>query len=244
MNKLLVIGDIHGREFWKKPCEKLVNEVDKVIFLGDYIDPYPWEFITRKQAIQILRDVIEFKQKNMDKVILLLGNHDCCYVDKNFITRSRYDSSNAWTINEIFKSHRSLFQLAYEEEINNKKYLFTHAGLMPLWYEQHKDIIGELTVENLNHLLYFGNGIEALCDVSIARGGYSPCGSIVWSDVNERRHINGDVEQWDYQVFGHTQQEKYPIITKTYACLDCRQAFILHEDGLLEDIQNEKEAEK
>ena len=30
-----------------------------------------------------------------------------------------------------------------------------------------------------------------------------------------------------YQVFGHTQQESEPVITKHYACLDCRKAFLL-----------------
>lgn len=34
-----------------------------------------------------------------------------------------------------------------------------------------------------------------------------------------------------YQVFGHTQQEKYPVIKKTFANLDFRQAFILTEEG-------------
>ena len=34
-----------------------------------------------------------------------------------------------------------------------------------------------------------------------------------------------------YQVFGHTQQEKYPVIKMTFANLDFRQAFILTEEG-------------
>ena len=45
MNKVLILPDIHGRQFWKKPCENIDN-YDKVVFLGDYLDPYNFEFIS------------------------------------------------------------------------------------------------------------------------------------------------------------------------------------------------------
>ena len=119
---ILCIGDIHGRTFWKKAVEDNIDKVDKIIFIGDYLDPYPFEGITRKNAIRNFQEIIDFKSENKDKVILLLGNHDCPYIDKrNFDSRSRYDSSNAYHIEEMFRSHRSLFQMAYEELINDKK---------------------------------------------------------------------------------------------------------------------------
>lgn len=37
MTKILVIPDLHGRGFWKEPCN---NWEGKIIFLGDYHDPY------------------------------------------------------------------------------------------------------------------------------------------------------------------------------------------------------------
>ena len=45
MNKILIIPDIHGRTFWKKAYE-LVDIVDKVVFLGDYLDSYSHENIS------------------------------------------------------------------------------------------------------------------------------------------------------------------------------------------------------
>ena len=45
MSELLVLPDIHGRVFWKHPCED-VNRFQRVIFLGDYTDPYSFEEIT------------------------------------------------------------------------------------------------------------------------------------------------------------------------------------------------------
>ena len=78
MNKLLVFGDIHGRLFWKEPANKLIDEIDKIIFLGDYLDSYPDEWDdnhTRQDDINNFLEIIDFKTKYNDKVILLLGNH-------------------------------------------------------------------------------------------------------------------------------------------------------------------------
>jgi len=245
---ILIIPDIHARPFWKKAVEQNFDKVDKIIFLGDYLDGYPWEGFTRKDAIRNFDEIIEFKKEHKDKVILLLGNHDLPYIDKrNFYTRPRYDSSNAYHIEEMFRSHRSFFQLAHEEYINGKQYLFTHAGLIPLWYEKHKDIIGELTVENLNRLQDTPQGIKSLCEVTRYRGGYDKYGSIVWLDVHdmtdaiqlslevEGKTVN-DKLPWDYQVIGHSQQTEHPIITKEFACLDCRKAFILTDEGGFQEV--------
>ena len=226
--KLLIIPDVHGRTFWKEAVEKHGEECDKVIFLGDYLDPYPIEFITRKSAIENFKEILKYKKENPDKVILLLGNHDLPYYDRNFFTKCRYDSSNAYKIKQNFGKNRILFQLAYETDLD-KHYLFTHAGVLRSWYERHKNLIGDFTVENLNRLKTFPGGIKILCDVSRERGGIGWIGSMVWSDIAEK----GDMEDFDgiYQVFGHSQQYSHPVITQTWACLDCRKAFILDEEG-------------
>ena len=75
MTKLLIIPDVHSRVFWKEATEKYDQECDKIIFLGDYLDPYLDEGITRKEAIRTLEEVIEYKLNNKDKTVLLLGNH-------------------------------------------------------------------------------------------------------------------------------------------------------------------------
>lgn len=238
MSKILIIPDVHGRTFWKDAVEKHKDEVDKIVFLGDMVDPYPWEGITRKESITNLQEIIDFKRENKNKVILLLGNHDFPYLDnRNFYTRSRYDSSNARHIEEMFRSHRSLFQLAYEHTMGDKKYLFTHAGLIYEWYLRHKDLIGELTVNNLNSLQNTPNGIKALCEISRIRGGWDKYGSIVWADIDELRPegMNENLP-WDYQIVGHSQQKEHPVITKEWACLDCRRAFILTEDGGFQEV--------
>ena len=72
--KILVLPDIHGRPFWTKPSKR-VNEYDKVIFLGDYMDPYPFEGNSVEDSLANFGQIIDFAKNNKDKVNLLLGNH-------------------------------------------------------------------------------------------------------------------------------------------------------------------------
>lgn len=249
----MCIGDIHGRQFWKDAVSQYEDKVEKIIFLGDYLDPYEDEGITRKGAIRNFEEIIDYKINNKNKVVLLLGNHDLHYWSKEFHTRSRYDSSNAYHIIGDFKAHRSLFELAHEETIGNKKYLFSHAGLLNSWVERNKRIIGEPTIDSLNHLLEMPEGIRTLTDISSYRTWLGEdSGSIVWSDVREKIDLDDSLEYniipnadsivdgYDYQIFGHTQQNKGPMITDKWACLDCRKAFILDEDGVLTQVTDEK----
>lgn len=203
MSKILIVPDVHGRKFWRKAPET-INSVDKVVFL----DPYPWEGISRRDAISEFKDIIEFKRSNPDKVILLLGNHDCAYC---FGSASRYE-------NEIKSLFMDIFRLYYKEDRS-------HAGITNDWL---KTYLPEYDAERFTTLTT-KELIPFLWKVSFHRGGYDDTGSIVWSDVRE-----GDRESTFYQIFGHTQLEKDPIIDNTYACLDVRKCFLLDtEEGTI-----------
>lgn len=210
MSKVLIIPDVHGRPFWRKAKEK-INDVDKVVFLGDYLDPYSYEGITRENAIEEFKEIIQFKVDNPDKVILLLGNHDCAYC-YDFGSASRYDYTNTELIKEMFENSKSLFQLKYFSE----GILYTHAGVTNDWLKSMDFTITYLITKPEDFLVGF------LWEVSRMRGGWSNTGSMIWSDVRE-----GDREFTYYQVFGHTQLESEPIITERFACLDVRRPFIL-----------------
>ena len=77
MTKILVIPDVHGRSFWKEPCN---NWEDKIIFLGDYHDPYG-EYIdeepNKAESLTNLRELTAFveNRRHTSDVICLLGNH-------------------------------------------------------------------------------------------------------------------------------------------------------------------------
>ena len=36
--KILIVPDIHGETFWKEPVQKYMDQIDRIIFLGDYLD--------------------------------------------------------------------------------------------------------------------------------------------------------------------------------------------------------------
>lgn len=71
MSKVLVLGDTHGRPFWKEIIEK--ENPDKIIFLGDYVSTH--EGISAKQQLSNLEEILTYKENNLNKVVLLRGNH-------------------------------------------------------------------------------------------------------------------------------------------------------------------------
>lgn len=225
--KILIVPDIHGRTFWHE-AKNRIGEVDKVVFLGDYVDPYGFEGISKQHAIDNLKDIIEFAKDNADKVVLLLGNHCLHYIYdifKKHASGGRIDTAHYFQIRQMYLDNINLFKLAHETQDNNTKYLFSHAGVCLDWYANYQHYIGNLNAENLNKLLDTDYGISSLCDIGHSRWGNALVGSIVWADVDD--HSIGETIGY-YQIFGHTQQESTEIITDNYACLDVRKCFLLN----------------
>lgn len=85
MTKILIVPDVHGRGFWKEPCN---NWEGKIIFLGDYHDPYG-EYIVEEpdkvESLTNLRELVTFveNRRYTSNVICLLGNHDLVYFNGN-----------------------------------------------------------------------------------------------------------------------------------------------------------------
>lgn len=76
--KVLILGDLHCRPIWKDIIAKeRIDSFDKIIFLGDYTCPREVQLDDPTDACGFLYDVLDFKDQNPDKVVLLRGNHDC-----------------------------------------------------------------------------------------------------------------------------------------------------------------------
>ena len=77
MTKILIIPDLHGRTFWKESC---YNWEGKIIFLGDYHDPYG-EYVDgepdKAESLINLKELVAFveNRRKISDVICLLGNH-------------------------------------------------------------------------------------------------------------------------------------------------------------------------
>ena len=106
--KILINPDIHGRVFWKYSIEHK-DEFDKIIFLGDYLDAYSPDLLVNEK--DNFKEIIQFKKDNLDKVILLLGNHDCHYINSKILHSSRYNPFKASIYHKLFNDNLHLFQL-------------------------------------------------------------------------------------------------------------------------------------
>lgn len=227
MSKLLILPDIHGRDFWRKPClEGDIDSYEKVIFLGDYVDPYPFERIRNKAALDNFRDIIAFADEHPDRVVTLLGNHDLPYFSTAYRSMLSHHSRMATgpiydSISEVFASRADRFPLATVAD----GILFTHAGVNRGWLSDCEPscldeqghcrfIDADRLAEHLNTYTANEAGMRKLLCVSYRRGGSHECGSCVWADVHEMQAFHdslADKNDSDLfsnlrQVFGHTQQ--------------------------------------
>lgn len=210
--KILVVPDIHGRDFWKEPCQKWQG---LIVFLGDYHDPYPSQ-VSIKRSLKNLEELVEFVTNNTN-CRCLLGNHDVGYME-NHRSTCRHDDRNHYKVQELINKLDP--QLIY---YTDDHILFSHSGILPNWLKEH-------AIQHWWDLETISLDNEAFDDVSPYRGGMFP---------NYREHevgscLFGDVREYDeqphipeyYQVFGHTQLSA-PIIKDDYACLDCRKCFVV-----------------
>ncbi len=138
--KIVALGDTHGRLNWKDIVAKELESSDKIVFIGDYFDTH--EDVTAEQQISNFLEIVEFKKANMDKVILLIGNHDYHYTGFAYSTYSGYQYGAAPRIKEIlmeaFKDN--LLQMCYKHDI----YVFTHAGVTKTWAEANNIDVNDL----------------------------------------------------------------------------------------------------
>ena len=233
--KIIILPDIHGRTFWKEA----INCDCDVVFLGDYLDPYPFEGITPESVIDNFKEIIDFA-KSRNNVYLLYGNHDCEYFIGQDVCDCRCDYDNFDMIRDMFKANESLFKFVHTAEVNGKKFVFSHAGFHPLWVEKHRDI--ELDPYIVNTFKDNEDTWDkfhcALCDVSYLRGGWGKAGSMVWSDIRE---YVGTLLPNDYmQIIGHTYLMDKAIGNDNIICLDLQRPFIINDEGEVREFNGDE----
>lgn len=241
---MIIIPDVHGRSFWKDAVKGRENE--EIIFLGDYVDPYVYhEDINYLDGMTCLLEVIEFKKQHMDNVTLLLGNHDLSYIT-TFSPRCRFDYDNSHIIRKAILDNISLFSIASLKTIGAKQYIFSHAGILQGWVSENVAFFDYMPpreiVDKLNAELATGKVYRVLGDISYMRGGEEEYGSCVWADVDEHiKAIETPASVFApgvYQVFGHTMQvDDIPLVNDHFACLDCRKAFVLDDNGKFSELK-------
>lgn len=212
--KILINPDIHGRIFWKYSIEHK-DEFDKIIFLGDYLDAYSPDLLINEE--DNFKEIIQFKKDNLDKVILLLGNHDCHYINSKILSSSRYNPFKANIYHKLFNDNLDLFQLIYIYD----KYLFSHAGVYEEWLKMCDLNLDDLINYDLDKLASYLNVLDYY------RGGYGNVGSCIWADIRDSE--TEKLLKGYYHIFGHTQL-KFKVSTSEFSCLDCRVPFSLDSE--------------
>jgi hypothetical protein len=243
--KIYVVPDVHGRQFWHD-VEK-IDDYEKIIFLGDYVDPYPHEGVKPVEGMKCLKEIIQFA-KDHENVVLLMGNHDSTYMLSTYLCECRTDYDNFPEIRKTFLDNKDMFKLAYYLETEYGPVMFTHAGLfsdwldtvfgdMPTW--SNKEIADRLNDDfqylldstakedgttNLRNYELFRD----LSQVSHYRGGWGNHGSCIWSDIRE--HVGEVTDLPFFQVVGHTMLEEGKIVKLEHiACVDSQKVWKLSE---------------
>ena len=249
MKRILVIPDVHGRIFWREPVKKYIDTVDKVVFLGDYLDPYKGEEGLADDIYENLMDIIILKLGNMDKVVLLKGNHDQHYASERFeelAGGTRMDHLNWNKYHQTFNDNKDLFQIAHLELVNGVPYVFSHAGLTLYWlkkvnenvwdlFDNHISVADPDIIERINLLDDDARGQDMLAVIGRYRTLIGEkTGSVLWADIEEHAIPHAPRSYGldkIFQVFGHTKLNKdYDKLEfDNFAMIDSRQCFMIDE---------------
>ena len=196
-DRLLVIGDIHGKwERFKSVYDKVGfnPEKDLIVFLGDYLD--------RGDApVPVMEWVMEhYGQKNM---VFLRGNHEQMFYDA-FLEVQRSDGHNAFSLNsslakwlvnggqityeEIRKTGRkdtlisnwlrlvAKLPLCTEMVVNDQTYWFMHANCnpdLPLAEQDDDDLLWRRTLAERPEF-HHGEQIIVLGHTPVQKLRYEP----------------------------------------------------------------------
>jgi hypothetical protein len=212
--KIVIIGDLHGNPIWKNIVEKYRNQDVLFIFLGDYFDSRIYNTL---EQIYNFNELIEFKKSNLDRVILLIGNHDWEYFpekeDRGLM--SGFQGGAAFqNISPILYFNKEYLQAAYSYD----NMLFTHAGVSIDWLNlvvkytpldlpntNAKDIC-----EFVNYVFYYKPNLFNFISGGDAYGDDS-YQSPFWIRPRMLMRNNQSIKKIITQIVGHTSQNKIDI---------------------------------
>lgn len=212
----LIAGDIHCKHnvYTLYIQEFKTGKYDKLIFLGDYVDDWS---ATPQDSLKTLEALVELKKKYLDRVILLLGNHDFSeWLSKDFRCAG-FNPITHFIIKDLINENQDLFQVAYSDG----ERLYTHAGLT-------QEFINELTKEstfleeyspknpdewaNFLNWIYFNREDDEEANKLFKMFNYpgkvrinsNKPASLIWADLIELIEDSAPISQ----VVGHTPVSK------------------------------------
>lgn len=168
--KIISVADTHGDRTPLKIAKSKINDCDKVIFLGDYVDSYDSDWTVQEK---VLSDILSFKKEYPDKVILLFGNHDFSYISDPNV--SGHQHKYHCRINNFFIENFNFFDVIYKQD----NWVFSHAGVSETWLSRNFDN----KLDNINpyfHKREWGMMYCAFDHLSFNPYGDSPIEGPLW----------------------------------------------------------------
>lgn len=210
-----IIPDIHQTTYFLKMVKDNINHVEKLVFLGDYVDNWYsnlWWYIPEHNPINIINTITDYKKKYPDKIELLLGNHCLSYISKNPNSKrvSGHQHEHDPEIAQAFLNNISLFKIAVEYD----GWVISHAGFSNTWVENQQqkgfDKNKETIIDWCNKML-----LEQNFHYFDWTGLASPSGDEITQTPTWIRPFSLIKDSYFHnQLVGHSETEFAPIFVK------------------------------
>lgn len=138
--KIIVIGDLHGHDTWRKVFNKYgLPKKDKLewIILGDYFDSFS---ISPDECRLNFSDLMRFKEIMQEAgqraVTTLLGNHDFHYLLNDGEEQySGFNNGAAFGNQMEIEKHAHNLDIIHSIPVGETDLVFSHAGLTNYWVD-------------------------------------------------------------------------------------------------------------
>lgn len=200
--RIIALGDTHGRTSWKKITAH--EEFDKVVFIGYYFDTH--EDVSGEQQKENFKNIVQFKKLNIEKVVLLFGNHDYHYLRT---VNEAYSGYQEWERADI----QDLLHPAIDDNLLQmcfvwQNLLFSHAGVTKTWCDNNR-VQKDYLEQSINELFkYSSDSFSFTRGINCSMSGDDVEQSPIWVRPNS---LLKDRMEGFIQVVGHTIQGKLVI---------------------------------
>jgi hypothetical protein len=204
--KVLAVGDIHTKLWIIDEVEKIINDYDAVVFVGDYADDWGK---TPQDTIQTWQTLRDFQVKYYNKVHVVIGNHDYIYVNDILVKSGGYNYLTQHLLNmpenKKLKAWISAMPILRELE----GVIYSHGGITKYWVYEGDTRSHGYTVQELWH-------------------DESPLWARPGDSIDSTDRYGTDKYLNIPQVFGHTPSDTCWEVQPNVWCID---TFSTYQDG-------------
>ena len=128
--KVLAVGDIHTKLDIVTQVEKVIDQYNAIVFVGDYADDW---FSTPNDTIRTWRTLKKLQETYIGKIYITTGNHDYIYVNKTHTAASGYNQSTQLLLNMPDNKQLKEWVLNLPVSIRLDGVVYSHAGYTNDW---------------------------------------------------------------------------------------------------------------